>query len=376
MGAGGMPAVPVSVTAAVRESVPVEVRAVGSVEPSATIQVKSQVAGELVGVRFTEGGYIQKGALLFEIDTRPYREALRQAEAAVAKDQAQLKQAEANLGRDQAQAKNAEAEANRYGELFKAGIAARSQYDQVRTTFDAQQQAVHADEAAIESSRAALESDRAAADRAKLDLGYCEIHSPVSGRAGNLLMNVGNLVKASGDTALVVINQIEPVFVSFGVPEQHLADVRAKSSAGKLAVEANLQDGSGKSVRGFLTVIDNTVDATTGTIRLKAVFDNHDRLLWPGQFVNVVLRLSTGEGTVVPAEAVQAGQQGQFVYVVKADQTVEFRPVSIGRNVGGRLIVEKGVAAGETVVTDGQLRLYPGAKIQPVAAGKLEGQKL
>lgn len=376
MGAGGPPAVPVSVAPAVRETLPEEVRVVGSVEPSATVQVKSQVAGELVGVRFTEGGYIRKGDPLFEIDARPYREALRQAEAAVARDQAQLKQAQANLGRDRAQAKNAEADATRYEELFKAGIAARSQYDQVRTTFDAQREAVRADEAAIESSRAALDSDRAAVDRAKLDLGYCEIRSPVSGRAGNLLVNAGNLVKASGDTAMVVINQIEPVFVSFGVPEHHLAEIRARSAAGKLAVDAILQDAAGKTVRGHLTVVDNTVDPATGTIRLKAVFENRDRLLWPGQFVNVVLRLATSEGTVVPAEAVQAGQQGQFVYVVKQDQTVEFRPVSVGRNVGGRLIVEKGVVAGETVVTDGQLRLYPGAKIQAVPAGKIEGQKL
>jgi multidrug efflux system membrane fusion protein len=373
-GAGGPPAVPVSVAEAVREALPEEVRAVGAVEPFATIEVKSQVAGELTGVRFTEGGYIQKGELLFEIDARPYREALRQAEAAVARDQAQLKQAEANLARDVAQSKNAEADAKRYAELFEAGITARSQYDQVRTTYDAQRESVRADEAAIESARAAIESDRAAVDKAKLDLSYCEVRSPVSGRAGNLLIDAGNLVKANGDNAVVVINQIEPAFVSFGVPEHNLPEIRARSAAGKLPVDVTLP--SRKSARGYLTVIDNTVDPTTGTIRLKAAFENHDRLLWPGQFVNVVLRLATSEGTVVPAEAVQAGQQGQYVYVVKKDQTVEFRPVSIGRNVGGRLLIEKGIAAGETVVTDGQLRLYPGARIQAVPAGKIDNQKL
>lgn len=373
-GAGGPPAVPVSVAAAVRETLPEEVRAVGAVEPSATVQVKSQVAGELTGVQFTEGGYIQKGVPLFEIDPRPYREALKQAEAAVAKDQALLRQAQANLGRDNAQLRNADADAKRTAELFEAGIAARNQYDQVRATFEAQRETVRADEAAIESAHAALASDRAAVDQAKLNLGYCEIRSPVAGRAGNLLINVGNLVKANGDNAMVVINQIEPVFVSFGVPEHHLAEIRARSAAGRLPVDATLPGG--QAVRGYLTVIDNTVDSTTGTIRLKAVFENHDRLLWPGQFVNVVLRLATSEGTVVPAEAVQAGQQGQYVYVVKKDQTVEFRPVSVGRNVGGRLLVEKGVVAGETVVTDGQLRLYPGARIQAVPAGKIDNQKL
>jgi multidrug efflux system membrane fusion protein len=359
----------------VREALPVEVRAVGTVEPFRTVQVKSQVAGELVGVRFTEGGDIRQGDLLFEIDSRPYREALRQAEAAVAKDQAQTLQAQANLARDRAQLKNAKADADRYEELFKERIAARNQYDQMRAAFEALEASVRADQAAIESAQASLESDRAALDRAKLDLSYCQIHSPVSGRAGNLLVHAGNLVKVD-DTALVVINQIEPVFVSFGVPEERLTEIRARSAAAKLPVEAFLKDDPGKAAWGYLTVIDNAVDPSTGTIKLKAVFENHERLLWPGQFVNVMLRLSTSEGTVVPAEAVQAGLQGQFVYVVKKDQTVEPRVVAVGRTVAGKVILDKGVAPGETVVTDGQLRLYPGARIQPVPASKIDSQKL
>ena len=369
-----MPAVPVSVAVATREPVPVEILAVGTVEPYATVEVKSQVAGQILSVRFIEGADVKAGDLLFEIDPRPYRESLRQAEAAVAKDLAQLRQAEANLARDQAQAKNAEAEETRYRELFQQGIAARSQYDLVRTNADALREAIRADEAAIESARASLESDRAAVERAKLDLSYCEIRAPVSGRTGNLLVHAGNLVKANGDEPLVVINQIAPIFVSFGVPERRLAEIRAKVS-GKLPVQASPPDSAGKYARGFLTVIDNTVDPNTGTIRLKAVFDNEGRLLWPGQFVNAMLRLDTSEAVVVPAEAIQAGQQGQFVYVVKGDQTVEFRPVAVGPIAGGKAVIDKGVAAGESIVTDGQLRLFPGAKIRAVHAGVIESQK-
>lgn len=370
-----MPPVPVSVAVAAKEAVPTEIRAVGTVEPFSTVQVKSQIAGELLSARFTEGSQINKGDLLFEIDPRPYRDTLRQAEAAVAKDTAQVHQADAALGRDRAQLKNADAEAERWTQLFKEGIAARTQFDQVKTNADAQRESVRADEAAIESARASLESDRAAVSRAQLDLSYTEIRSPVAGRAGNLLVHPGNLIKVN-DVPLVVINRIEPAFVSFGVPEQYLGAIRARSARQKLPVEVSLEQEPDKVVRGFLTVVDNTVDASTGTIRLKAQFENRDRLLWPGQFVNALLKLDTTEQTVVPAEAVQAGQQGQFVYVVKADQTVELRPVAPGATSMGKIAITKGVNPGETVVTDGQLRLFPGAKIHPVPASRIDDLKL
>jgi len=366
------PAVPVSTGIAVEETVPIEIQSVGTVEPFMAVEVKPQVGGQLLNARFVEGADVSKGDLLFEIDPRTYRAALRQAEAAVAKDLAQLNQAEANLARDRAQLKNAEADAARYAELGKRGVAPRMQTEQTRTAAEMAREAVRADEAAIVSARAALESDRAAVERAKLDLGYCEIRTPISGRTGNRLVHPGNVVKAN-DTTLIVINQIVPIFVAFGVPERQLDIIAAKNAARRLPVRASFEDAD-KIVHGTLTVIDNKVDPATGMIRLKGAFNNDERLLWPGRFVNVVLTLDTQKATVVPAEAIQAGQQGPFVYIVKQDQSVEPRPVTAGRGAGSKVIIEKGVAPGETVVTDGQSRLYPGAHIQAASAPKAGGQ--
>lgn len=370
---GAPPPVPVSVALVTREAAPVEIRAIGTVEPSSTVQVKSQIGGQLLSVKFEEGASVNEGDLLFEIDPRPYQEALRQAEAAIEKDMALMRQAEATVARDAAQEKFAQADAQRYASLAKEGVMSRSQTEQVRASADALHESVRAGQAAIESARASLESDRAAADRAKLDLSYCQIRSPISGRAGNLLVHAGNLVAANG-SALVVINRIAPLFVSFGIPQEQLSAVRQRIAAGrKLTVRATLQDNPGHASTGLLTLIDNTVDTNTGTIRLKGTFANEDHVLWPGQFVDVVLTLDTRpNATLIPAEAVQAGQKGQFVFVVKPDQTVESREVTASQAVGKKLVVESGVAPGETVVTDGQLRLFPGARIQPVAAEKLD----
>ena len=270
---------------------------------------------------------------------------------------------------------SSEADAYRYEQLAKEGVAPQMQATQTRATADAAHESVRADEAAIESARASLQSDQSAVARAKLDLGYCEIHSPVTGRAGNLLVHPGNLVKVN-DVALVVINGMAPIFVSFGVPEDQLDTVRQRARS-SLPVEASPSAEPNHVARGVLKVIDNSVDANTGTIRLKAVFDNADRMLWPGQFVNVLLTLNTQRNaTVVPSEAVQDGQHGQFIFVVKADQTVESRPVTVDRVIGHKAVIGKGVAAGETVVTDGQLLLFPGAKIQPVPAGKVDNLTL
>ena len=369
--AAGPPVVPVSAVQATRESAPTEVRVVGSAEASAIVQVKSQVAGELVRVAFTEGQNVAQGDLLFQIDPRPFEQAVRQAEAAAGRDRAQVAQAEASLARDQAQARFAESDAVRYNDLQKEGLASRSQSDQSRAGADVARESARATQATIDSAQAALASDMAAIEAARLNLSYCEIHAPLSGRAGNLLVHSGNLVKVN-DVPLVVIHRIAPIFVNFNVPEQRLESIRRLSAGRKLAVRAFPREDSTRAAVGYLSVIDNTVDASTGTIRLKATFENRDGLLWPGEFVNVVLTLeAVPNATVVPAEAVQSGQRGPYVYVVKSDNTVEARVVTPGPAFGGKMVIEKGVAPGEAVVTDGLLMLFPGARVRLVDAAKV-----
>lgn len=362
---------------AMQESMPIEVRAVGTVEASAVIQVKSQIGGTLTRVAFAEGSNVNEGDLLFEIDRRPYEEALRQAEASLQRDSALLTQAQANLARDVAQSKSLQADAERYAQLVKNGVVSKSQGDQTTAAAESNKASINADQAAIESTRAALESDRTTIDTAKLNLSYCEIHSPVSGRVGNLLVHQGNLIAANSSTALVTINRMEPIWVSFGVPEENLTAVRKSADLRQLPVSVSLQGDPSQKATGVLSVIDNTVDTTTGTIRLKATFENKNRLLWPGQFVDTALILGTQQNVVVvPSEAVQPGLRGQMVYVVKPDQTVETRIVTVGLTRGGKVVIAKGLKSGETVVIDGQLRLSPGAKIKAVPAGSIDSQQL
>jgi len=333
------PTVPVSVATVEQKTVPVEVRAIGAVEAYSTVSIKAQVAAELTAVHFQEGQDVRAGDLLFSLDRRPFEAALRQAEA--------------NLARDIAQAENAHAQARRYAQLLQAGVAAEQQAEEFRT--------------AAEALDATVQADRAAVERARLNLEYCAIRSPLDGRTGRLMVNVGNLVKASDDPALVVINQVTPIYASFALPEQYLADVKKYMAAGTLKVEAAGRDAPGRPERGRVSFVDNTVDTTTGTIRLKGVFPNAEKQLWPGQFVDVVLTLTeTPNAIVVPAQALQESQVGEFVYVVKADGTVESRPVETGQTVAGLTIVKQGLHAGEIVVTDGQLRLIPGAKVKIV----------
>jgi multidrug efflux system membrane fusion protein len=325
---------PVVVGKAESMSIPVALRSIGRVEAYSTVSVKSQVEGQITKVFFREGQEVAKGAMLFRIDPRPFEAALREAEA--------------NLAKDMAQAENARVEAERYALMVQKEYVSTDQYDQVRAN--------------AEALSATVEADRAQVQRSRLDLEYTSIRSPIDGRLGSLLVHEGNVVK-SNDTVLVTINQITPIYVTFSVPEQNLPSIKKYAAAGKLPVEVLIQ-GQEEPERGVLSFIDNAVDVSTGTILLKGTFRNSDRGLWPGQFVNVVLTLTTlPDMVVVPSGAVEQGQKGQYVYVVRPDMTVEDRTVKTGQMYGSYTVVLEGVSPGESVVTDGQLGLVPGAGV-------------
>lgn len=356
-------AVPVVVAAVSQRTVPVDIQVIGNVEAYATIAVKSQVGGELTVAHFREGDFVKKGDVLFTIDPRMLDAQVKQAQATLERDKAQLSLAEANLARDTAQEKYARDQAARYRNLFQKGVISREQYDQYQTGSDVQAEAVHADKAAVESARAALAADDAALRNMEVQLSYTLIRSPIDGRTGNLMIKQGNVVKAN-DMDLVTINQLQPIYVTFTVPEARLADIKRYMAAGKVKVLANPPD-SDKAQTGDLSFIDNAVDATTGAIKLKGTFVNADRKLWPGQYVRVTLRLgSARDALLVPTEAVQSGQEGQFVFVVKKDMTVDARPVVAGSRIEKEQVIEQGLHVGETVVTEGQLRLAPGVRVR------------
>ena len=330
-------AVPVSAAAVLQKTVPVQVRAIGNVEAYSTVGVKAQIGGQLLRVHFREGQDVNKGDLLLTIDPRPY--------------EAALKQAEANLAKDTAQLENARVEVSRYAELVRKGYVAQQQYDQIRTNFAALEATVNADRALVENAR--------------LQLKYCYIYSPITGRTGSLFDNEGNLIKANADDSIVTINQIQPVYVTFSVPEQHLAEIKQYMAMGNLKVEAVIGEDEAHPEEGKLTFVDNAVDMATGTIKLKATFVNKEKRLWPGLFVNVAVTLTTQpDAVVVPSHAVQTGQSGQYVFVIKDDLTVESRAVVVDRTLDGETVVDKGLQPGEKVVTDGHLRLVPGARVE------------
>jgi multidrug efflux system membrane fusion protein len=365
---GGGP-VPVVVAKVAQKDVPIELTVVGNVEAYSTITVIPQVGGQLTDVYFTEGDYVKKGDKLFTIDQRPLAAQLAQAQANMARDNALLNQSQANLARDTASEAYARAEAGRYAKLFDDKIVSREQADQYKTNADTLVQSLLADRAAIESARAQIASDQAAIDNAKVQLSYTTIPSPIDGRTGNLMFKLGNVVSAN-QTNLISITQVEPIYVTFAVPESTLTDVKRYMGQGKLPVTAMTQDGQAQLERGVLTFVDNNVDMTTGTIKLKGTFPNTNRRLWPGQYVNVVLRLTTRpHALVVPNQAVQSGQDGSFVYVVKPDRTVMVSKVTTGPRVDQDLVVESGLQEGDTVVTEGQLRLAPGSRVQMRDAG-------
>ncbi len=356
--------VPVLVAKVAAKDVPVQVTGIGTVEAYSTVSVKSLVVGAVDQVNFTEGQEVKKDALLFTIDPRPFQTDLERAQANLSRDTAALKQAEATVAKDQANAQNAAVEKHRYEQLYQKGVVAKEQFDQASATADALDAAVRADQAAVDNAREAIRADQAAIEAAKLNLSYCYIRSPIEGRTGSLLIHSGNIVK-SNDTTLVVINQIHPIYVDFSVPERDLPAIREYAAKGAVEVAATIPADTGAPVQGKLSFIDNAVNAATGTILLKGVFENRDGRLWPGQFVNVTVTLTTQpNAVVVPNPAIQTGQAGQFVYVVRSDMTVESRPVTIARIVGDLTVIDKGLQPGETVVTDGQIRLVPGAPVQ------------
>ena len=359
---GGGGDVPVTVATATERTVPVEIQVIGNVEAYSTISVKAQVGGELTNVYFHEGDYVKKSDALFTIDPRPFQASLNQALATVAKDEASLGQARANLARDSANLRYQESQATRYQELFKGGIISKDQSEQLTATADATTQAVAADKAAIESAQAELAASKAAVDASRIQLSYTSIPSPIDGRTGNLTIKQGNVV--APNLELITITQVEPIYVTFSVPEAQLSDIKRYMAQRKLPVRARLQDEEGTEEAGVLTFVDNAVDTTTGTIKLKGTFENHDRKLWPGQFVRVTLRLSTRPNAiVVPNQAIQTGQNGTFVWVVKPNRSVEVRNVTASLRVDQDMVVDRGLEAGETVVTEGQLRLAPDSRV-------------
>jgi len=357
--------VPVAVALVGQKDVPLVIQVIGNVEAYATILVKARVNGQLTGVHFREGDYVRKGDLLFSLDPRPFEAQLNQAEANLARDDAQLNLAQANLNRDLAQQKYVQEQSERFARLFQDGIISKDQAEQTRTSADAIAHVVIADRAAVRSAEAAVGAGRAAVANAKVQLSYTTIASPIDGRTGNLALKEGNLVTAN-TTDLVTINQVKPVYVTFSAPEANLPPIKRYMAEGKLLVEASSQEGSSVKDTGYLTFVDNTVDPTTGTIKLKGTFTNEANQLWPGQFVRVALRLTTHvNALVVPNQAVQAGQDGVYVYVVKPDRSVESRPVTTGARLDEDVVIQKGLQAGEMVVTEGHLRLAPGMRVKP-----------
>jgi membrane fusion protein, multidrug efflux system len=328
-------AVPVTVASVIAKTVPVRLYAIGNVEPFTTVAVKARVDGQILSVHFNEGDEVRQGQLLFEIDPRPFAAALQQVQA--------------NLLRDRALVDRAADQEKRYKELLQKKFISPDAYGQVKTNLDSAAATIRADEASIASAR--------------LQLEYCSIRSPVTGYAGKIAIQRGNLVKANDTGPLVTINQVVPIYVSFSVPEQNLSDVRLHQAKGDLHVQANVPHVA-TPIEGKLIFVDNSADLSTGTIKLKATFPNKDKAMWPGQFVNVGLTLYEQQDAIVaPSVAVQNGPNGQYVFVLKTDQTVEMRPIKIARTEGDATVVAGGLKVGDQVVTVGQLRLAPGMRV-------------
>ncbi len=330
-------AVPVTTAPVVRKTMPVKLQAIGNVEPSTTVVVKSRMDGQITAVHLQDGSDVTKGQLLFELDARALEATLRQMQAAVQRDRALVA--------------NNEGKEKRYAELLQQGFISPDAYNQIKTDLEAARATAGANEAAMESAR--------------VQLSYTRIVSPITGRAGKVMIQLGNVVKANDTLPLVTLNAVAPIYVSFAVPEQNLPMIRAFLAKGALAVRATPTGETHAESQGQLTFIDNAVDQQTGTIRLRATFANRDNVLWPGQFANVTVTLDQQDNAIViPADALQTGPKGPFVYVIKPDSSAEMRTVKVDRTDGADAVIAEGLKDGEMVVTSGQIRLTPGAKVQ------------
>ena len=401
--AKGKQGIPVVTVAKVsQKTVPVQLQAIGHVQAEATVSVTPQVGGQINGVYFKKGQDVKKGQLLVTLDDRTETAAIQQVQGTLAKDRAQVEQAKAvlnkdstqvgqakaNLAKDQAQAQFAQAQAGRYNSLLQQGAVSKDQAQQYSTNSRASEATLQADNQAIANAQAALSVDQAqienaegvvkadegTLDSARVQLSYTKIYAPIDGRAGDILVNPGNVVQPNSNSPLLTIDQIHPIQVSFAIPEVNLPQIRKYARNNKLNVNVNFPNSNGGSIPGVLTFINNTVDNSTGTIQLLGKFDNSQGQLWPGQYVNTTLTLTTQpNATVVPSQAVQNGPNGQFVFVLQPDSTVRNVPVTVSSTMNGLNVIQQGLQPGETVVTDGQANLISGNKVRIKGASQSTG---
>jgi membrane fusion protein, multidrug efflux system len=370
------PPAPVVVSTAVSQDVSHYMDALGKIVAREVVSIQPQVSGRIIKIHFTDGANVRKGQLLFTIDPRPFEANVKQAQANLSKDAALKKQAEANLAREVAREKWGLTQVERYRTLVEQGVVASEQYQQLRADYDTLKANTEAARAAVRSADETLKVDTAAIETAKVQLSYCYIHAPIDGRAGQRLADIGNVVNPGGPSnaedsasgvssnALLVIERLDPIYADFTISQNNLTAVQQQMRAGTLTAEVRLPDSTDLPVPGALTFVDNAVQTETGQVTLRATIPNPNHQFWPGRFVNVRLLLGTLHGAVlVPATAPQMSANGSYVYVVKADSTAEQRPISLGQRQGDLIVVEKGVAAGEKVVTDGQLGVTPNGKV-------------
>ncbi len=363
--------VPVEIASVTQQDVPIQIKGIGNVEALSTVAVRSQVEGTLMRVGFAPGQEVRKGDLLFMIDPRPLQAQLSEADANLLKAMAAVRQANDIVARDEATVNNDRTIVNRDLRLVEAGVIPREQYDNDLTKLHADEATVRADKSSVANLQAAQKAEEAVVQNARVQLSYTTIRAPIAGKTGNLAVTQGNLVRANDTTALVTIASSSPIYVTFSVPERDIVRIRQASGKEGLVVRGEIPGDEANPVMGKLSLVDNTVDPATGTVRLKATFINDDRRLYPGQFVNVVLTLGiANQAVVVPTQAVQIGQDKSFVYVVKAEGTAEMRTVKTGTAMDTMTVIEEGLKPGEQVVTDGQLRIVPGAKVQVRTPGQ------